>query len=133
MVDVSRGGRRAGQPGKSYSNRTDLNVDRAPTAPPNLAPSPAQPQQAAQVAQVPTSAGVPQPGSLGTFAPSQRPNEPITHGLPTGPGGGPEVLTRPGVLRPGADLLSQLRAIYLASPTEPLRELIAFNQDGAQP
>lgn len=42
---------------------------------------------------MPPAAPGPAPGSLGAFGrPSDRPNEPTTHGLPTGPGGGPEVL-----------------------------------------
>jgi len=69
---------------------------------------------------------VPLPGTLGSLLPSQRPGEPLTHGLPSGPGGGPEVLL-PTRMPPTADYLGQLRAIYAQYPTEALRELIAGN------
>jgi hypothetical protein len=88
---AERGGRRQGTPGKGYSNRTDLNVVRAPQqglttaaaggqAPPP-APAPATPP------------GPPPPG----IHPDQTPNVmdpgnpavPLQDGLATGPGAGP--------------------------------------------
>jgi hypothetical protein len=59
------------------------------------------------------------PGELPWLGPSQRPNEPITAGLPMGPGPGPEALT--GLMAQGADhtnatqLLQQLARIPGAS------------------
>lgn len=35
---------------------------------------------------------LPAPGSVPLVRPSERPNEPFTHGLPVGPGAGPEAL-----------------------------------------
>lgn len=35
---------------------------------------------------------LPAPGTLPLVRPSERPNEPFTHGLPVGPGDGPEAL-----------------------------------------
>jgi hypothetical protein len=51
-------------------------------------------------------------------APTQRPGEPLTTGLPTGPGGGPEALGLP------TDPVSNLRKIYAQYPTEDLRALL---------
>jgi hypothetical protein len=90
------GGKRQGTPGKSYSNRTDLSTNYAPSTP----------------TQTPASGGVPVPSGGGGQAappeqpqswtspdavpalddPTARPGEPVTHGLGIGPGGGPEVL-----------------------------------------
>ena len=44
---MARGGKRQGQPGKSYSNRTDMNVDRA-VQPGSSAAPPPQPQAPVQ-------------------------------------------------------------------------------------
>ena len=64
----------------------------------------------------------PQPGSHGPIdRPTERPNEPVTHGLPVGPGGGPEALTGIGAMaREGtldqAGTLSNLLTNMAASP-----------------
>lgn len=51
--------------------------------------------------------GMQPPGGPGLLGPSQRPTEPVTHGLPSGPGGGPEVLA--GSTGSGlADVLSRI-------------------------
>lgn len=133
---MPRGGRRAGAPGKSYSNRSDLNVVRQPSPASAGAPVPAPQQPApAQPAQ-PTTVGAPAAGAPpqlpqmplrapGSLGPTQV-NDPLTHGLPTGPGGGPEVLGVGASINP----LDNLRAIYLQYPTEALRQLIAFNSSG---
>lgn len=65
----------------------------------------------------------PLPGSLTPLdAPTARPGEPLTAGIPLGPGPGPEVLTNPV----GGDdpVLDRLRALYLQFPTEHIRRLI---------
>lgn len=51
--------------------------------------------------------------------PTEFPDEPLTAGLSTGPGPGPEIL-------PSADddVIAQLRGLYLRFPTEELREVI---------
>jgi hypothetical protein len=78
---MPRGGKRQGTPGKGYSNRTDLtsNYDQSemtaaaggmeapPMGPPGVTPD-----------------DIP-----GLSDPTQRPNEPITAGLPVGAGPGP--------------------------------------------
>jgi hypothetical protein len=129
---MPRGGRRSGAPGKAYANRSDLSVNKGPVPVGNfagsnvpygtgaaLAESQAQmpvssPQAPAPTAGPPGLPGQPQappgpaPGSLGDFhAPTERPGEPITHGLPSGPGGGPEVLATP-TTRPALGLLQQV-------------------------
>lgn len=110
--------------GTAYANRTDLNgppklpiqtakgqpygvaaeqktaqqaIPMAPTQAPapkmSAAPTPSAPQGAA-----PPAIGMPVgPGDRGAFArPTERPTEPVTAGLPTGPGPGPQVLNTQG-------------------------------------
>lgn len=112
---MARGGRRAGKPGVAYQNRSDLNGSKIPL--PTTAPSAQYGEgaklQAAQAA-VPMGpspvANIPQgplPGAAGPLnRPSERPDEPITAGLPTGAGPGPESLDRgPGFSPDDADKL----------------------------
>jgi hypothetical protein len=73
------GGPRQGQPGKSYGNRTDLGVDRAPVAggaPP--APSAAGMQQQAVSA----------PEDTPFLSTPGDPSVPMTQGIPSGVGAG---------------------------------------------
>jgi hypothetical protein len=57
----------------------------------------------------------PAPGALGAFnRPTERPNEPITHGLPTGPGAGPEIM-QPSPNNSAKMLLQQLANSPFAS------------------
>jgi hypothetical protein len=144
---VPRGGRRAGAPGKAYPNRTDLSVNKGPV--PNQpypmsgsqgygeqkammdsqrampVSSPAAPGPAGPPG-MPVGQPGPAPGSWGAFnRPTERPNEPITHGLPNGPGGGPEVMTSPAV-RPAMTLLQQMAAQPYAS--DELRTLLNILQ-----
>ena len=95
---MARGGARQGTPGKGYSNRTDL------TSRPDMGQNTAA--TGGMVAPAPQE---PPPSLVGTpmrtpddspmlMDPSTRPGEPITAGLSTGPGSGPEALgldTRP--------------------------------------
>ena len=79
-------------PDQEYGKRTaqeqsqkilPIGTPPQPSGAPTAAPAPPAPQ--------PTAG--PLPGALPwADAPSNRPNEPITHGMPTGPGAGPEVL-----------------------------------------
>lgn len=97
---MPRGGRRSGTPGRAYGNRSDLNRapsggqygDRAATqARLDAVPiTPPAPPPMAQPAQQPLQAPPP------LDRPTDRPMEPITSGLPTGPGPGPEALGLPG-------------------------------------
>jgi hypothetical protein len=78
---MPRGGKRQGTPGKGYANRTDLtsNYDQAEMtagtggmeAPPMAAP-PVTPDDSPMLSD-----------------PTMRPDEPVTAGLPIGPGSGP--------------------------------------------
>lgn len=148
---MPRGGRRSGRAGKAYSNRSDLRggplpVTTAPSAgygdrvaqeraqqavPMAAQPSPAVPTplEIAQrfSSQAPPPTG-PVPGELGDFLrPSERPGEPLTAGLVSGPGPGPEALGMSG--NPDRD---ELGAIYARFPSEGLRELLeAMDEDDA--
>lgn len=102
-------------PGK-FSVRTDLpasenygdrkamqeQIAGAPTArTPDVRGLPTgQVQAAAQAA--------PQPPVTGLFAPTQRPDEPITSGVAVGPGPGPEVMGYAGQSEKLSDILSQM-------------------------
>lgn len=90
-----------------------------PGAQPPGAPAPADQNQLAQAVQnyqAPT-------GNL--LAPSQRPSEPVTAGLPSGPGPGP------GVLPTGPDVVgAQLRALYAVSPSPDILRLIELHDLG---
>ena len=75
---MAQGGARKGQPGKSYSNRTDLNINRAPMpgASGNAAVSESEMQRPELT-----------PDSIPNLdVPTQFPDEPVTAGLPYGPG-----------------------------------------------
>lgn len=93
------------QPGQggAYANRTDLTTGtQAVSAPTGLPYGERQAlEQAQQQAPLPQQAGFDQTLAaamghnfqpVGLGAPTQRPHEPITHGLPMGPGAGPEIL-----------------------------------------
>ena len=151
---MPRGGKRRGTPGKAYSNRTDLNNSRQPIkVAPGQAYGAAQMQREAQQVlpvagtPVPSPAGPapaapggaaagaaaapagPMPGELTPLgAPSQRPGEPVTAGLPVGMGPGIEAM---GGALEANDPLLQLRAVYSRFPTEELRQLIeAAEEEG---
>lgn len=139
---MPRGGRRAPIPGKAYSNRSDLN-SRAQLTPMAATGQPygqAGAQLAAQRA-VPIASAPPLPEGEppqwsmpqlpSLSGPSQRPDEPVTHGLPIGPGAGPAALTGLAPM-PSAndDVELQLRAVYQAHPTEQLRALIEMLDSG---
>lgn len=116
------GGERTGRPGTAYPNRGDLTGKRVygdgrtqeavRTATPNTAPS----------QNVPT--GPPPPGSLVPLnAPTERPGEPVTTGLPIGAGAGPEALTGAPV---ADDALYELRALAAQFPSKDLDRIIAL-------
>jgi hypothetical protein len=121
---MARGGRRQGTPGSTYSNRSDLAQNYAPSVPQRPTPtagisavsqSGPQPAQPTQTAAAPAGPPLPTPGSLNIFGPTNRPNEPLTHGLPTGPGAGPEALApafTPDPLVQASALLSALPAVH---------------------
>jgi hypothetical protein len=120
----SSGGRRQGTPGKTYGNRTDLNVNYGQSKPGAsvasggmVAPPPQQPQQAQQQGPLITPDHVP-----ALDDPTSRPNEPVTHGLDSGAGAGVEAL---GVM-PGNPAIADVRAAYLRNPTPELRRVLAM-------
>lgn len=66
------------------------------------------------------------PGSFGDFArPTERPNEPLTAGLPVGPGPGPEAMRPPLGISNDDAVLAQLRGLYAAYPNSDLAALIS--------
>lgn len=116
------GGPRQGVSGRNYPNRTDIQL--APKKLP-IEAAPGQPygtrkaQEDAQRA-VPIATPAVLPGSLPPLdADTARPEEPVTAGLPIGPGPGPEAM-----MRPAGDGASYLRGLYGAFPSEGLRELL---------
>lgn len=121
---------------KTGGNRTDLLSKPQPVRVATgqaygAATASTQAQQAAPLpqAQVPpdqlalAAAQATPPPQQPIHAPTARPGEPITAGLPVGPGPGPEVLARsPSV---DATLLGTLRGLYQANPNSDLSKLIA--------
>lgn len=118
---MPRGGYRRGQPGQSYDNRTDLNA-----APRVASGVPSQPVYGDKVRQAESLRAAPLPQSAPIQitpldAPTQRVNEDVAHGLPVGPGAGPEALMTGG---DSEDLLFALRAAYDAFPSPDLLRLL---------
>lgn len=136
---MPRGGKRKGTPGSPYPNRSDLRGPGTPDIPKTFTGQPygAATQQAQVQGAGPPASPQPQApgatpeggppgvpaGGLGPFnRPTERPNEPITHGLSTGPGGGPEAVG----LNPRNDAVSlQLRALYSQFPLPEIAELLS--------
>jgi hypothetical protein len=84
---MPRGGKRQGTPGKAYANRTDMTSDYAnetsAAAGGMTAPTSASPMQ------LPTY-----PDQIPNLSdPTSRPDEPVTDGLASGAGRGPEAMT----------------------------------------
>lgn len=130
-----RGGRRQGLPGKSYTNRSDLQTKpRQATQPIRVVPSQTYGEGIAQRA---AQQAIPLPAAPPPLsAPTARPNEPVTAGLPTGAGPGPAAVTRPlqaAALDADQSLEAQLRGLYLANPNSDIARLIAQIQARKQP
>jgi hypothetical protein len=143
---MPRGGKRSGVPGKAYSNRKDLNGPQAignfassgpygtgvalhdaqAALPVAGAPAPslaAPPQSAALPGMPPGAGGPPQappgppPGAFGPLnRPTERPNEPLTNGLASGPGAGPEVMMSNPANTTAASVLQRVALQPAASP-----------------
>jgi hypothetical protein len=136
------GGRRQGTPGRNYPNRRDMRTKQAPKAAQGQPYGEAGQQLAAQK-QIPlsrTPAPSPQPGGTAALAgmvgggaqsvpplnaPSTRPNEPLTAGLATGPGPGPEALNLPAQVSEDDQMLAVLRAFHQAYPNTDIARLIS--------
>jgi len=110
---ATRGGRRSGTPGKGYSNRTDLLMDRAPQTGTQTAAAGGLPQPAAPVI---TPDMVPKLND-----PTARPNEPVTAGLMSGPGAGPS-----GAFVPADPIVQKVQAAYMKNPTPELRRALEY-------
>lgn len=112
MPRTGRGGRRQGTPGETYEQRTDLNENRQPVRVASggaygerKATEDAQriasvPDARAATAPDPAAGGGPAapwtpPALVPLSAPTQYPDRPLTNGLSTGPGAGPEALGQP--------------------------------------
>jgi hypothetical protein len=139
------GGKREGTPGTKYPNRTDMAQPQAPQAPKGQTYGQAGQQMAAQnvvpIAGAPSaptgppSTGGPpgnpqlpgmEPGMVpGLADPSAMPMQPVTAGLPSGPGPGLEGLSTASY---GPEDLSHLRGIYLQHPSEDLRRIIEHTE-----
>lgn len=66
------------------------------------------------------------PGQIPTLSdPSARPDEPVTAGIPSGPGPGPEALKSASF---GPQELSVMRGIFLKYPNDDLRRLIEWTE-----
>jgi hypothetical protein len=115
---MPRGGRRDGTPGRAYGNRSDLNGPKPPGMPlPVQAASGQaygarkQQEDAQRAIPMASAPGMSQPAMSPEQIPSltdptTRPNEPVTAGLPVGPGPGPEALG--GALEPDTGLTDML-------------------------
>lgn len=99
---MPRGGKRQGTQGRAYSNRTDLTSNYGPNG--NAATGGMEAPRE-QTPLMGPAIGAEQIPNLSD--PSMRPNEPVTAGLPVGPGAGPEAL---GPMPP--------------PPTDPVRQVI---------
>lgn len=131
---MAKGGARQGQPRKAYQNRTDLNQPKA-----QLPVQTATGQQYGQATQQAQSQAVvpmrPQPAIahpatgqpmpvdenftpagqvVPLNAPSLNPDQPVTAGIATGAGPGPEALHNPNMF--GDQLETKVRAIFSKYP-----------------
>ena len=89
-------------PGGLYGARTasvqqQQGAPMATSAPPSAGPKPVVPAQSAAPAQPtqPVQSAQPTQPIVPLFAPTQRPNEPVTNGVKDSPGAGPEALHLP--------------------------------------
>jgi hypothetical protein len=139
------GGRRQGRPGTAYPNRSDLQAPKAapgqeygqqaaqlrgqkvmplPQGPP-ASSNTVSPMAAAPMAQAPAVLA-PTPLS----APTERPNEPVTAGLPFGPGPGPSAIPQMAPLedhgfgQAPSNPVEWLRAIYSVAPNNDLLDVM---------
>ena len=129
MPRNGRGGSRSGRPGAAYPNRRDLNTKPREAGKQAVRARPSReyggraaeeermkamplPRAGAPIGALVAPAGQgPEPGSLpGLTSPSQNPGQPITAGLPMGPGAGPSALAAPPPEPGGAGLLRRLIA-----------------------
>lgn len=119
---MPRGGRRTGTPGTAYTNRTDLQANQQPVqAKSGQEYGKRQAQERAQHV-VPLPA---QPQPVALDAPTARPNEPLTAGIPMGAGAGPEALATSAGLSPDDELAATIKGLARAYPNSDLMRLAA--------
>ena len=123
MPRKGKGGPRSGNPGTAYTNRTDLAADTQPVAVPTGQPYGEAGRQQAAMSQI----GVPDlQGMLGSMPgltdPSQRPEEPLTAGMPMGAGPGIDPMR--GALQESGGV-GLLRRLIAANPDPELFALLA--------
>lgn len=111
------GGARVGTAGTNYGNRSDMNT--APKQPIRAVPNQPYGQAGAQEA---AQQAVPLPDFA---APTARPHEPITSGMPTGPGPTPQQAGIPRAPDSSTSVADQLRAVFSVYPSDDLADLIA--------
>jgi hypothetical protein len=81
-------------------------------------------RQPTEIVQQPVAPKV-RPGGLGAFGrATERPSEPITAGVPIGPGPGPAGAGIPAILNQNRAAIEELRAIYELYPSDDLGDLI---------
>lgn len=135
---VNSGGARQGAAGTAYAQRSDLNtqkIQKIQTPPSKEYGQATALRQAQQAVPLPATPPIlsPSQGQAGGVAgpppdlwrPTERPGEPVTHGLPTGPGAGPEALPiQPTPM--GDPAAIQIRAMLRANPSnQELANLVA--------
>lgn len=114
MPRTGRGGKRLGTPGESYTNRTDLNQPIR-TTPSTSYGEATQQEEAQRAIPLPRVAPPPDPGPFNR--PTDRPAEPITAGVPIGPG--------PNDVGVSVDPVAEtLRAAFRTQPTPELSRLL---------
>lgn len=88
-----------------------------------------QASPAAAPAPTPQVAGPPAlPGQSPFMRPTDRPGEPVTTGIPSGPGPGPEVLTSQA--EAPDEIGAQLREIFAQYPNDDLLRVMALHEQG---
>lgn len=115
MGGEGSGGARVGQQGKAYPQRRDLNA-----LPVRTATGQTYGQAGAQAAAQSAVPMAPPSSSTPINAPTTRPNEPVTAGMPTGPGPGPETTLQTQV----DTTRQQLAALYRLYPNNDLLGLL---------
>lgn len=120
---MPRGGRRSGKPGAAYGNRSDLNQAprAAGTGTYGEAAAMKRAQEVVPLPKQPPVASMPPPvpGAQPFTRPTERPGEPVSAGLPIGPGAGPEAM-----MHNVDPVLETLREAFRRYPNEDIAHLI---------
>lgn len=116
----------AGQVPKGQPYGTGVQQQQALAAVPLSGPSTTQRRPSPSAQQALPVGGV-EPGQIPSLSdPSTRPDEPVTTGLPLGPGAGPDALG--GIFPQAPQELLALRELYAAKPDPQLRRLIQWTE-----